>query len=288
MNNKISVIIPVYQEKLTHIEQSINSIKNQTYSNMEILVGLDDPTNILAIEYLTRQEKNNDNFRLYINYENLGLAENLNKLIQKSTGKYVARMDADDIAEKNRLEKQYKFLIENNLNFVSGAYDSIDESGNIIKISRKRDLFNLDIRSIEKYGNILAHPLWLVSRNILNNLKYRKVEPAEDYDLIARAMLDSNVKFGYLGESLLKYRIRVKSESHRNPVKSIIMANRVSNAIRNQQSTNIEELNFYEEKSKVGTKIIKLLGVIYLIRYRLVRIYIENLRKNDCYNSHEN
>ncbi|MDV3546766.1 glycosyltransferase family 2 protein [Leuconostoc falkenbergense] len=288
MNDKISVIIPVYQEKLTHIEQSINSIKNQTYSNMEILVGLDDPTNILAIEYLTRQEKNNDNFRLYINYENLGLAENLNKLIQKSTGKYVARMDADDIAEKNRLEKQYKFLIENNLNFVSGAYDSIDESGNIIKISRKRDLFNLDIRSIEKYGNILAHPLWLVSRNILNNLKYRKVEPAEDYDLIARAMLDSNVKFGYLGESLLKYRIRVKSESHRNPVKSIIMAKRVSNAIRNQQSTNIEELNFYEEKSKVGTKIIKLLGVIYLIRYRLVRIYIENLRKNDCYNSHEN
>lgn len=278
MNDKISVIIPVYQEKLTHIEQSINSIKNQTYSNMEILVGLDDPTNILAIEYLTRQEKNNDNFRLYINYENLGLAENLNKLIQKSTGKYVARMDADDIAEKNRLEKQYKFLIENNLNFVSGAYDSIDEGGNIIKISRKRDLFNLDIRSIEKYGNILAHPLWLVSRNILNNLKYRKVEPVEDYDLIARAMLDSNVKFGYLGESLLKYRIRVKSLSHRNPVKSIIMGNRVSNAIRNQQSTNIEELNFYEEKSKVGTKIIKLLGVIYLIRYRLVRIYIENGR----------
>ena len=103
MNDKISVIIPVYQEELTHIEQSINSIKNQTYTNMEILVGLDDPTNILAIEYLMRQEKNNDNFRLYINHENLGLAENLNKLIQKSTGKYVARMDADDIAEKNRL-----------------------------------------------------------------------------------------------------------------------------------------------------------------------------------------
>lgn len=57
MNEKISVIIPVYQEELTLIEQSINSIKNQTYSNMEILVGLDDPTNIPALEYLTQQEK---------------------------------------------------------------------------------------------------------------------------------------------------------------------------------------------------------------------------------------
>lgn len=279
MHDKISVIIPVYQEELTHIEQSINSIRNQTYSNIEILVGLDDPTNISAIQYLTQQEKDTTNFQLYINHKNLGLAENLNQLIQKSTGKYIARMDADDIAEKNRLEKQYEFLVANNLNFVSGAYDSIDEKGNVIKISHKRDLFNMDVRRIEKYGNILTHPLWLVSRKILNNLKYRKVEPAEDYDLIARAMLDSNVKFGYMGEPLLKYRIRIKSESHRNPVKSIIMANRVSKSIRNQKTLEVAELNHYVEKRNVLKKIIKLVGLASLIRYKLVRIYIENSKK---------
>lgn len=280
MHDKISVIIPVYQEELTHIEQSINSIRNQTYSNIEILVGLDDPTNISAIQYLTQQEKDTTNFQLYINHKNLGLAENLNQLIQKSTGKYIARMDADDIAEKNRLEKQYKFLVANNLNFVSGAYDSIDEKGNVIKISHKRDLFNMDVRRIEKYGNILTHPLWLVSRKILNNLKYRKVEPAEDYDLIARAMLDSNVKFGYMGEPLLKYRIRIKSESHRNPVKSIIMSNKVASSIRSQQILRIEELNSYEDKGGLHRKMVKFLGILYLLRYKVVRVYVEYSKKS--------
>ena len=49
-------------------------------------------------------------------------------------------------------------------------------------------------------------------------------------------MLDSNVKFGYMGESLLKYRIHINSESHRNPVKSIIMSNKVSKSIRKNKS----------------------------------------------------
>lgn len=279
MNDKISVIIPVYQEDLTHIAQSVDSIKNQTYSNMEILVGLDDPTNVQAIEYLTQQEKGNTNFRLYVNHKNLGLAENLNQLIKKSTGTYIARMDADDVAEKDRLKKQYRFLRDNNLNFVSGAYDSIDEEGNIIKTSHKHDLFNRDIRIIEKYGNILTHPLWLVSKEVLENLKYRKVEPTEDYDLVARAMLDSNVKFGYIGESLLKYRIRINSESHRNPVKSIVMSNKVGSSIRSQQILRIEELNFYEDRGGLHRKIIKFLGILYLIRYKMVRVYVEYSKK---------
>lgn len=280
MNDKISVIIPVYQEDLTHIAQSVDSIKNQTYSNMEILVGLDDPTNVQAIEYLMQQEKGNTNFRLYINHKNLGLAENLNQLIKKSTGAYIARMDADDVAEKDRLKKQYRFLRENNLNFVSGAYDSIDEEGNIIKTSHKYDLFNRDIRIIEKYGNVLTHPLWLVSKEVLENLKYRKVEPTEDYDLVARAMLDSNVKFGYIGESLLKYRIRINSESHRNPVKSIVMSNKVASSIRSQQILRIEELNSYEDKGGLHRKIIKFLGILYLIRYKVVRVYVEYSKKS--------
>lgn len=279
MNDKISVIIPVYKEDLTHIQQSINSIKNQTYSNIEILVGLDDPTNISAIKYLTQQEKNNTNFRLYINNDNLGLAENLNQLIHSATGTYIARMDADDIAEKDRLEKQYKFLVANNLNFVSGAYDSIDEKGNIIKISHKRDLFNMDVRRIEKYGNILTHPLWLVSREILQNLKYRKVEPVEDYDLIARAMLDRNVKFGYMGESLLKYRIRDKSESHKNPVKSFMMTNRLANSIRKKQVMKIEVLNYFKTRGEIDKVLIEFLSILHLIRYKIIRIYVENFKK---------
>lgn len=68
------------------------------------------------------------------------------------------------------------------------------KQGNVIKASHKHDLFNIAVHIVEKYWNILTRPLYLVSREILQNLKYRKVEPVEDYDLSFRAMLDSNVK----------------------------------------------------------------------------------------------
>lgn len=278
MNDRISIIIPVYQEKLSLIKKSIDSIKKQTYSNIEILVGLDDPTNVEALNFLRKQEENSGNFSLFINSENLGLSENLNNLIQRATGKYIARMDADDIADSERLEKQYNFLKANNLNFVSGAYDSIDEDGNVVKISAKKDLFDDEIRIIEKYGNILTHPLWLVSREIMITLKYRKVEPVEDYDLVSRAMLNKNVKFGYMGEALLKYRLRNKSESHRSPFKSLVMTKRVSKSIRRKQIAGIEILVLSKQPNVLSQTIIKVVGFCSLIRYKIIRIYVENIR----------
>ncbi|ORI50755.1 hypothetical protein BMS93_08760 [Leuconostoc pseudomesenteroides] len=278
MNERISIIIPVYQEKLSLIKQSIDSIKKQTYANIEILVGLDDPTNVEALNFLRKQEENSDNFSLFVNSENLGLSENLNKLIQRATGRYIARMDADDIADSERLEKQYNFLKANNLNFVSGAYDSIDEDGNVVKISAKKDLLDDEIRIIEKYGNILTHPLWLVSRKIMIALKYRKVEPVEDYDLVSRAMLNNNIKFGYMGESLLKYRIRNNSESHRSPFKSLVMTKRVSKSIRRKQIAEIEILVLSKQPNVLSQTIIKIVGICSLIRYKIIRIYVENTR----------
>lgn len=278
MNERISIIIPVYQEKLSLIKQSIDSIKKQTYANTEILVGLDDPTNVEALNFLRKQEENSGNFSLFVNSENLGLSENLNKLIQRATGRYIARMDADDIADSERLEKQYNFLKANNLNFVSGAYDSIDEDGNVVKISAKKDLLDDEIRIIEKYGNILTHPLWLVSRKIMIALKYRKVEPVEDYDLVSRAMLNNNIKFGYMGESLLKYRIRNKSESHRSPFKSLVMTKRVSKSIRRKQIAEIEILVLSKQPNVLSQTIIKIVGICSLIRYKIIRIYVENTR----------
>lgn len=278
MNERISIIIPVYQEKLSLIKQSIDSIKKQTYANIEILVGLDDPTNVEALNFLRKQEESSGNFSLFVNSENLGLSENLNKLIQRATGRYIARMDADDIADSERLEKQYNFLKANNLNFVSGAYDSIDEDGNVVKISAKKDLLDDEIRIIEKYGNILTHPLWLVSRKIMIALKYRKVEPVEDYDLVSRAMLNNNIKFGYMGESLLKYRIRNKSESHRSPFKSLVMTKRVSKSIRRKQIAEIEILVLSKQPNVLSQTIIKIVGICSLIRYKIIRMYVENIR----------
>lgn len=274
--------MPVYQEAIEFIKASLDSIEQQTYQNIEILVGVDDPTNSEIIDFLNQVANKNDKIKIFINKNNIGLAENLNGLLSQANGRYIARMDADDVADFSRLEKQLEFLKRYNLNFVSGAYDSIDESGCITKISKKKNLLNEDVRIIEKYGNILTHPLWLVSKDIMLNLKYRKVEPVEDYDLIARAIFDNNIKFGFMGQSFLKYRVRTKSESHKNPARSLRMSDYISTSIKLNVFPNIAVLSDIKESNVEYSWYLKLLRMMHLVRYKIVSIYInKKVSKNE-------
>ncbi|MBZ1507510.1 glycosyltransferase [Leuconostoc mesenteroides] len=275
-NDKISILMPVYKEPINFIKESLNSIKHQTYDNIEILVGVDDPTNREAIDFLNSISNENNKIKIFVNEHNIGLAENLNGLLNQAKGKYVARMDADDVADSSRLEKQLEFLNYYHLDFVSGAYDSIDENGYTTKVAKKKNLLNKDVRIIEKYGNILTHPLWLVSKDIMLNLKYRRVEPVEDYDLIARAILDNNIKFGFMGQSLLKYRVRNKSESHKNPAQSLLMTNYISNSIKRKLFPNISILNNLKKLNVGYSKYLKLCRMTHLLRYKIVSLYINN------------
>lgn len=275
-DNKVSILIPVYREPLEFIKESVYSILQQTYQNIEVLVGVDDPNNYEIIDFLNNTSAKNYNFKVYLNEVNKGLAWNLNNLLEHAQGEYIARMDADDVSDGLRIEKQVEFLKSHNLNFVSGAYDSIDENGKLIKKAKKKNLLNADIRRIEKYGNILTHPLWLVSKEIMVEFKYRAVEPVEDYDLIARAMLDDNVKFGFMGQSLLKYRVRNKSESHRNPIQSLLMTNVVSHSIKNNFYPSVLDLNDIKNNNNKKLKWFKIRRMFQLLKYKVVSIYINN------------
>lgn len=66
-DNKVSVLIPVYQEPLNFVKDSILSIQKQTYKNIEILVGVDDPNNYENIDFLKSVSAQFDNFRLFVN-----------------------------------------------------------------------------------------------------------------------------------------------------------------------------------------------------------------------------
>lgn len=273
-HDKISVIIPVYHEPIDIIKESLDSILQQTYKNIEILIGVDDPSNLEALEFITYFSKKNECIKVFVNRSNLGLAENLNNLLDHAEGVYIARMDADDVAHELRLEKQLEFLKQHNLNFVSGAYDSVDEDGNIIKVSKKKDLLNRDVRLIERYGNILTHPLWLVSKGVILQLKYRKVEPAEDYDLIARAIFDKNIQFGFMGQSLLQYRVRNNSESHKNPALSVLMGKYVAHSIKNNEIPDISKLMNIRNSKLKYSNYLKIFQIVALLKYKVMSIYI--------------
>ena len=113
MNNEISVIMSCYNETEKELSESINSILSQTFKNIEFIIVDDNPTNT-TLKNLLIKYGNDKRVKLVFNDTNLGLAQSLNKAIDISTGEYIARMDADDIALPTRFEAQLEFL-ENNM-----------------------------------------------------------------------------------------------------------------------------------------------------------------------------
>ena len=109
----ISVIMSVYNEKSIYVEKSIDSILNQTYNDLEMVIVLDSPDNETLLRILKEYTHKDARVKLLINDRNSGLAMSLNRAIEVAQGEYLARMDADDISKPERLERELEYLIKN-------------------------------------------------------------------------------------------------------------------------------------------------------------------------------
>ena len=96
------------------LEESIESILNQTYSNLEFLI-VDDQSDDKTYQILENYKNKDSRIKVFKNNENIGLTKSLNILLKQSNGFYIARQDADDISTADRLYKQIDRLNETNL-----------------------------------------------------------------------------------------------------------------------------------------------------------------------------
>lgn len=109
----ISVIMAVFNARnKSMINASIKSIQNQSFSNFELIICNDGSTNG-CWKYIEKIAQKDDRIILIQNERNMGLAYSLNRCIEIAKGKYIARMDIDDISCNNRLEEQIDFLEKN-------------------------------------------------------------------------------------------------------------------------------------------------------------------------------
>jgi glycosyltransferase involved in cell wall biosynthesis len=206
---KISVVMSVYNGA-NFLKEAIDSILIQTFSDFEFIIindgSKDDSLNII-------KSYNDSRIRLIENDGNKGLIYSLNKGIEVAKGKYIARIDADDIAVETRFEKQVSFLEENqNIGVLSSDYIRFNNSSKKYTKSISRDD---RIKSILLFSATICHPTLMLRKSVLseNNLAYSSsAKHVEDYDLWTKLALIT--KFETLNEALLMYRDHENQVSH--------------------------------------------------------------------------
>ena len=123
----VSIVVPVFNSEKFIIE-TIQSVKKQTYQNWELLLVNDCSTD--KSEQIIRNYEEDKRIRLINLKANSGAAIARNTGINNAKGKYIAFLDADDLWNKEKLEKQIKFMEENNYDFTFTGYEFADENGN--------------------------------------------------------------------------------------------------------------------------------------------------------------
>ncbi len=203
----VSIILPMYNAEITIVE-CIDSILRQTYKNFEIIVIDDGSTdNSVSIVKAYKDER----IKLYhYKHDYIG---NLNKAFSLCSGRYIARMDADDKMLPTRIEKQLNIL-ENNPN-VSVCCSSMKIMGkNTVNNFMYNGIIpNLKIELLQ--GNFLLHPTIMMRKEVLSlGIKYRKnYIYAEDYKLWTELAL-KDVVFYNIAEPLVEYRLSNKQVSY--------------------------------------------------------------------------
>lgn len=210
----ISVIMSVYNEKTEWLKLSVESILNQTYSDFEFIIIIDNPQlDKQSIDFLKEKEKNDTRIKLHQNEKNLGLMNSLNVGIQLATGEIIARMDADDISFLDRFSKEIEFMQKNNYDMVSGNRVDIDEEGN--ELRRSIHLIDNPQKALP-HTNFIVHPSVMVRTSVLQMLGgYRAFYNSEDYDMWLR-ILSAGYSIGVLKDYVIFYRVRQGSMSLKN------------------------------------------------------------------------
>lgn len=204
----VSVVMAVYNGE-DYLVDAINSILNQTYKNIEFII-VDDGSTDKTADILECFRKS-DSRILVLTQRNAGLSAALNKAIEMASGNWIARMDADDVSDRERIFKQ---LIFADLNKVDFCGTNIRTIGTLKQKIWSYPVTDSDIRARVLFNSPFAHPTVLGRAFLFKNNPYKESGvPAEDYELWARLLVHDEYRFGNCPEVLLSYRIHPKQIS---------------------------------------------------------------------------
>lgn len=225
MTNKkplVSVIVPAYNHE-KFVSECIESILNQTYENIELIIlndGSKDDTAKLIRNYEIKCKKRFNRF-VFIDKENEGICKTLNTGIKESKGEYICLLASDDIMDKNALSQLIEYFNKNKeverviSNFYIYYYDLCKKEINYEKMPKWVDYMNIDTNKLLKenimQNNITAFGMY--KRIVFDKIGFFDENLLfEDWDINLR-VINNNIKLGYLSAPLFYYRKHLTNTS---------------------------------------------------------------------------
>ena len=199
----VSVIVPVYNRE-DYVGETLDSILQQTYSNIEIIAVNDGSTDNSLSVLQTYKEKYPDKI-IIINQENQGQVRSRNNAIEKANGEYIAFLDSDDLWLPEKLEKQIPLFVDG-VGLVYSGIHNIDNDGNILDTELCQQDMRGDIYLKLLIKNRMTGGTVVLRRDVLDKVGLFDTEfaAAENWDLWIRVCKQYAADF--VNEPLVKYR----------------------------------------------------------------------------------
>lgn len=214
----VSVIIPVYNsEKIVGF--TLDSVINQTYKNLEIIC-INDCSKDNSLEVLNEYVKKDKRIKVLTNEKNLGVAETRNNGLRLANGEYIAFVDSDDIWHLEKLEKQLKFMFENNYKLTYTSVQFIDNNG-ILTGQKFIVPESVNFNQLLKQ-NVITLSSAVISKEILRDRIFHDDHLHEDFIMWLEILKYDTEKAYGIKEILVDYRLTPGSKS-RNKWKSLKM-----------------------------------------------------------------
>lgn len=205
VNPKVSIVLPVYNAE-PYLSQCIESMLNQTFDDFELLI-INDGSTDNSLEVMNAYAAIDSRIKLINNTTNIGLVSVLNQSVEQCLGEYVARMDADDWSEPDRLELQFNYLECHPKVGIVGSWIKLFGEKNEIWHYRNNDAFIKTLLLFKTNG--FPHNSIMLRKSVFEKFKYnREYKHIEDTELWLRIMFqEPELEFANIPKVLTHYRI---------------------------------------------------------------------------------
>lgn len=203
---EITVLMALYNEEPAMAEKAIESILAQTEKRFELMLVLDNKKNTALRNIQKRYEKKDSRVRAFVNPKNNGLAHSLNRGIHEGRGAFYARMDADDIAHKDRFKKQLAYMKKHpKVDFLFSWVELFDYSGRSDPFTPPPEWAKNLKKRIFTEDLLLIHPTAFMRREAVQDGYDENMMRSQDLDLWLRKL--KKHEFAIYPEILLRYYI---------------------------------------------------------------------------------